>query len=389
MHIHFEPFAGVSGDMLLASLIDAGGDIEVLNSQLHSALPFEFSIKPERVLRKGISGTYLHINISEEAPPLRHLANLIQITEQAKLSESVKKRAIKVFRKIAEAEANVHGVDIEKVHFHEIGAGDTLIDVLGAFILSESMGAHSVSTSKVTTGSGLVETAHGMLPIPAPATALLLEGLPLAGALIEGECTTPTGAALLNELAETHSRPDNVKISKLGYGFGTRPGKVGPNALRVSICEVASDENLELVSVLETTIDDATGEQIGYLREVLEKNGALEVSTMAVGMKSSRPGVRLVVIAHPSEDTKLSELILRESSTFGVRIRTERRQALEREFVTASTPWGEVNVKIGRLNNEVLQTSPEYRDCKKIAEEKNIPINKVYEAALNGLATDF
>ncbi len=381
---HFDPFAGSSGDMVLAALADAGAGLDDLAEVLGRALPFGVELRTERVVRRGIAGTHVDVRVEEEHPPHRGLADLLAILEAGELPRRVSERAARTFRALAEAEAAVHGTTPDEVHFHELGAGDTLVDVIGAHWLLHSMAVERATSGPVAVGSGTVTIAHGEMPLPAPATAKLLEGLPVRPGVNEGELTTPTGAAILKTSCVSFGAVPAMTIERVGYGFGTRKGTAAPNALRVFLGEgAAADEGaFEEVAVLETTVDDMPGEWVGRLFESLHGQGALEVSTTAVGMKKSRPGVRVTVVAGPDDARLLAEALLRETTTFGVRMRTERRFTLRREHVKVETPWGAVRVKVGRLGGEELHCAPEYEDVRRVAEAARVPLARVHEAAL-------
>jgi hypothetical protein len=384
---HFDPFAGASGDMVLGALADAGGDLEGLADTLARALPFGVELARESLVRHGITGTLARVGVHEDHPPHRGLADLLAILDAADMPAPVAEGAARTFRALAEAEAAVHGTLVEKIHFHELGAGDTLVDVIGAHWLVHSMGIERVTSGPVAVGSGTVTIAHGKMPLPAPATAKLLEGLPIRQGQNEGELATPTGAALLGTLCASFGSVPAMTVERVGYGFGTREGSSGPNALRVFIGDAPADagradDALEDVAVLETTVDDMPGEWVGRLFETLHERGALEVSTAPVGMKKSRPGVRVTVVARPDDARSLAEALLRETSTFGVRIRSERRLALAREHVEVGTPWGPVRVKVGRLGSEEIQAAPEYEDVRRAADSGHVTLARVHEAAL-------
>jgi hypothetical protein len=381
---HFDPFAGASGDMVLAALADAGADLDGLARVLSHALPFEVALAPEQLVRRGIAGTRVDVRVVEDSPPHRGLASLLKILGAADLPAPVAEASARTFRALAEAEAAVHGMPVEEVHFHEIGAGDTLVDVIGAHWLLHSMGIEGVTSAPVAVGSGTVKISHGTMPLPAPATAKLLEGLPIRQGPNPGELTTPTGAAILKTLCASFGEFPAMTVERVGYGFGTREGTVAPNALRVFIGEVAGGHGgaLEDVAVLETTVDDMPGEWIGRLFVSLSEKGALEVSTTPVGMKKSRPGVRVTVVAKSDDARALAEALLRETTTFGVRIRTEQRLALERSHVSVETPWGAVRVKVGRLGTEEIQASPEYEDVARVADAGAVTPARVHEAVL-------
>ncbi|MHC4504989.1 MAG: nickel pincer cofactor biosynthesis protein LarC, partial [Planctomycetota bacterium] len=336
--VHFDPFSGASGDMVLGALADAGASgesadtaIAALEGALARTLPFDVSLAAERVVRRGIAGTRVEVVCKEAHAPHRGLGDLLDILAAADLPSRVRELSERTFRALAAAEAAVHGTTVDEVRFHEIGAADTLVDVIGAHWLVEKLGCPRVTSGPVAVGSGTVVAAHGELPVPAPATAELLKDVPLRGSSTSGELTTPTGAALLVTLAQSFGPMPPMKVAAIGYGFGSRQDGPGPNALRVFVGEaVESAPGEEEVAVIETTVDDMPGEWLGRLFGTLSGRGALEVSTTPVGMKKSRPGVRVTVVARASDARGLAEALLRETTTFGVRLRTERRIVLDR-----------------------------------------------------------
>ncbi|MHC5054747.1 MAG: nickel pincer cofactor biosynthesis protein LarC [Planctomycetota bacterium] len=381
---HFDPFSGASGDMVLAALADAGADVAGLAEVLGHALPFGVELGPERLVRRGIAGTRVQVRVREDHPPHRGLSDLLAVLDAADVPAPVAEASARTFRALAEAEAAVHGTTPDEVHFHEIGAGDTLVDVIGAHWLLNSLGVERATSGPVAVGSGTVTISHGEMPLPAPATAKLLEGLPVRPGANRGELTTPSGAAILRTSCARFGAVPAMTVERVGYGFGEREGTSAPNALRVFVGDALgeADGALEEVAVLETTVDDMPGEWVGRLFESLARAGALEVSTAPVGMKKSRPGVRVTVVAGPDDARDLAEALLRETTTFGVRIRTESRLALDRERVQVETPWGAVRVKVGRLGGEELQCAPEYEDVKRAAEAGGVTLARVHEAAL-------
>jgi len=368
--------------MILGALADAGGPLAELDAVLARVLPFRVHLTASKVVRRGLSGTRVEVSVDEHHPPHRGLGEMLEILGSGALPGPVREGAEKTFRLLAAAEAAVHGTTSDQVHFHEIGGGDTLVDIIGAHWLLHAMGIETVSSGPVPVGSGTVRVAHGELPVPAPATAELLRGVPLRESVSEGELTTPTGAAVLVSVVSSFGPIPAMRLGAIGYGFGSRDPGPGPNALRVLVGERAAAAREEEIAVLETTVDDMPGEWLGWLFERLAAAGALDVSTTPVGMKKSRPGTRLTVVARPSDARSLAEVILRESTTFGVRMRFERRMELERAIREVSTKWGTVRVKLGTLAGELVQVSPEYEDCRALAARAGVPLKAVYEAAL-------
>jgi uncharacterized protein (TIGR00299 family) protein len=383
--LHFDPFAGASGDMVLGALADAGAEVGAIGERLKEILPFELSLETAKVVRRGIAGTHADVRIHEHHAPHRGLHDLLHVLEGAALPDVVRERSERTFRLLAEAEARVHGKPADEIHFHEVGAGDTLVDVIGSHLAIHDLGVNRITCGTVAVGSGTVLCAHGELPVPAPATAEILKGVPIGGTSATGELTTPTGAALLVTLAESFGGTPRMATERIGYGFGTRDDGPMPNALRVFLgrAEVALGEG-EVV-VLETTVDDMSGEVAGYVFDALFKAGALDVTTVPAGMKKSRPGTRITVIGEPADERRLAEVMFRETTTFGIRVRVEKRLVLERRVQRVVTQWGEVGVKIGRMGESDVQAAPEYEDCRRIADASGVSLRRVQQAALDAL----
>jgi uncharacterized protein (TIGR00299 family) protein len=379
--IHFDPFSGTSGDMMLGTLADVGADLDAVREQLASILPFEFELTPQRVVRRGIAGTHVHVHVHEEHAHHRGLNDLLAILARGELPAAVRASSERTFRLLAEAEAAVHGTTPEAIHFHEVGAGDTLIDVIGTHLAIDQLGIARATSGPVAVGSGTVRCAHGELPVPAPATAELLRGVPLRATDATGELTTPTGAALLVTLCGEFRGLGGASYERVGYGFGTRDDGVLANALRSFLGAVAAHEADDEVAIIETTVDDMTGQMVAHLSRLLFAAGALDVTTTAVGMKKSRPGVVISVIGRVEDEPALARAILQHSTSFGVRVRRERRVVLERRVERVETPWGSVAVKIGSLDGEDVQASPEYEECASVAESSGIPLKHVLDAA--------
>ena len=317
----------------------------------------------------------------------------------SRLSDWVKHRAVAVFQRIAAAEGRIHGVLPEQVHFHEVGAVDSIVDITGACVALELLGKPRVLASAVVEGTGFVECAHGRFPIPAPATLAILgaRGIPLSQCDEPNELVTPTGAALLAELAEVFGPMRGLVAEKIGYGLGSRDNRTRPNVLRAVLGEAggesreagtgtgAHDWETDTVAVLETNLDDINAEILGNFLEQALAAGALDVFHTAIQMKKNRPGVLLTVLCAEGEADKFAEMLMRETSAFGVRRYAVERRKLRREFMTVQTPHGAVTVKVGRLDGKVMQAAPEFESCKKLAERANVPVKEVYEAALRAL----
>jgi hypothetical protein len=304
------------------------------------------------------------------------------------LSPWVKSQAESVFQRIAVAEGKIHGLPAEEVHFHEVGAVDSIVDIVGACVALEFFGRPRVLAGAVVDGTGWIDCAHGRFPIPAPATLEILaaRGVPISQSDEPNELITPTGAALLAQFVETFAPMDRLAAQRIGFGVGARENKTRPNVLRAVLGETAAaaghDWEIDSIAVLETNLDDMNPEVLGNFIDMVMAAGALDAGHSPMQMKKNRPGLRLTLLCQPGEADKFSELILRHTSAFGVRRWTAERRKLRREFQTVPTPYGEVTIKIGRLDGAIVQTAPEFESCKKLAVEKSVPLKSVYEAAL-------
>jgi uncharacterized protein (TIGR00299 family) protein len=313
------------------------------------------------------------------------------LISRSALSDFVKEKSIAIFQRIANAEGNIHGMPPEQVHFHEVGAIDSIVDIIGACIAVELLGKPKILASNVVEGTGWIHCAHGRFPIPAPATLEILgaRGIAVSQCDEPHELVTPTGAAILAELVEQFGPMQNVVATKVGFGLGTRDNKTRPNVLRAILGETAdataatNDWEIDTIAVLETNLDDINGEILGQFFETAFANGALDVFHTPIQMKKNRPGVLLTILCAMTDADKFSELILRETSAFGIRRSTLERRKLRREFQVVSTSFGEVTVKIGKLNGKILHATPEFESCKKLATKKNVPLKSIYDAAIS------
>jgi pyridinium-3,5-bisthiocarboxylic acid mononucleotide nickel chelatase len=380
---YFDCFAGVAGDMTLAALLDAGVELEALRAQvLRLGLP-GVDLEATTVRRGGLRGTHVHVITPADEKKHRHLPQILKIIAAAQLSPHVTERATRIFQRLATAEAAVHGISADQVHFHEVGAADAIVDIVGACIGLELLKIERIICAPVPTGSGTVTCAHGVLPVPAPATAELLRGVPLAACDEAGELTTPTGAAIVTTLADSFGPLPALRIAAIGYGAGTRENRTRPNLLRLIIGErdAAPASGDEQIIVLETQLDDATGQTLGHTLGRLLAAGALDAYTVPIGMKKGRPGQLLAVLCRPADVAGLEDLLFRETTTFGVRRHACQRTVLERGFETVSTPFGAIRVKVGRRGGAVLQAGPEYDDCAAAAQQHGVPLRQVQDAA--------
>ena len=379
----FDCFAGISGDMTLGALVAAGWDPEALRS-LPRRLRLEgvtVSIEPAR--RGPFAATRVDVQVAEARQPHRHLHHVAAILEAAEITPTVRARSLAVFRKLAEAEAAVHGSTVERVHFHEVGAADALVDIVGAAEGLEALGVERVYSSPPRLGGGEVQSQHGLIPVPAPATTLLLRGAPVELGPIPLELTTPTGAALLATLVESWDRPPAFRMLSVGTGAGARDPRELPNVLRVLIGEVdrAAMPRTE-VAVLETALDDESPQYVAALIPRLLAQGALDAMVVPVTMKKGRPGLWLVVVATPQTAEALAALLLRESTTLGVRIRREERFELERRIEQVTTPHGVVALKIASLPDGGERAVPEFESLREVAEHAGRPLREVAELAI-------
>jgi len=378
---YFDCFCGAGGDMIVASLIDAGASADVLREGLASLGLGGYALSIESVNKQGFAATRFHVELKEHAQqPHRHLKQIVEILENSGLPGSAKTRATRIFERLAEAEAKVHGTTVEKVHFHEVGAVDAIVDVVGAMLAMNQLGVERVICSPIPTGSGTITCDHGVMPIPAPATAELLKGVPIAACDEPGELVTPTGAAILTTLASEFGPLPAMTVDSIGYGAGTRGGRMRPNVLRVLIGQAARDGDTDEIAVLETNLDDASPEVVGHCMERLLTEGALDVYAVPIHMKKSRTGVVLTVLCELGRVEAMQRLLFAETTTFGVRRHNVARVKMRRRHVTVNTPFGDIRVKVGE-RDDVVTVSPEYEDCQAAARKHDVPLREVIAAA--------
>jgi len=377
--LHFDCFSGISGDMTLAALIDAGVDAEAIRSALGS-LDLPITMEVEKVKRNGFAATAVNI-VAPDQDEYRFLPDVEAILSRGTLTPRQRDLALAIFRKLAVAEATVHGMPLEKVHFHEVGALDSIADIVGAAVALDLVGAERITCRSVPPGSGSVQCAHGLMPVPAPATALLLQGMPLATAPVKAELVTPTGAAILATVVNEFTDQPAMTIDRIGCGAGKRDFWEQPNVLRVFTghADARSQSGNDTVTVLETNLDDVSPEVIGYCFDRLFAAGALDVFTVPIHMKKNRPGVLLSVIAPAAAVAAVEAVLFRETGTFGVRRHSAVRSKLEREAVTVATPWGQVKAKKGWREGLTVLT-PEFEDCARVAREHGVPLRDVFAA---------
>jgi len=379
--------SGISGDMLLAALLDAGVDARRLLRELKKMRLGFYEFKLTRAVRGNLVGARVDIRIPAQQPP-RKLGDIEEMMGKTELAETVKEKALKIFRRLAEAEGKLHNLPPGEVHFHEVGAVDAIIDIVGACLGLELLEVSELTCSPLNVGGGRVEAEHGSLPVPAPATAELLKEIPIYSTGIEGELVTPTGAAIVSTLASSFGPMPPMKVERIGYGAGEKdiPGQANVTRLFVGeSVEVVKPQpgaaGDELVSVIEANLDDMSPQLYGYFVEQALAAGALDVTCSAVQMKKNRPGLLVTVLCAPESSDALAQLLFEQTTTIGLRIYEARRKVLEREFVSVETPFGEVRVKVGKREGKVLNVAPEYEDCQRLAAEKSVPLKEVILAA--------
>ncbi len=397
---YLECFSGMSGDMFLGALVDAGVSPRLLEESV-AALGVGARLEISRVVRSGISATKADVWVDGEKDMPREqyrkkhvpghersrgLAEIRRIIAGAAIAESPKNKAIAIFEALGAAEAKIHNVPVEDVHFHEVGAVDAMVDIVCAAVGAEALGVDEIVCSRLNVGGGTVECAHGTFPVPAPATVELLKDAPLYSSGLQAELVTPTGAAIVKTLAARFAAFPEMKIEKSGYGAGSRDFPGHANVVRLVIgeatTELAARTASETITVLEANLDDLNPQVFGYVMDRLLEEGALDAFGMPVQMKKNRPGTLLTVLCKPEDAAKLAQIIFTETTTLGVRRRDEVRQTLARRWESVRTPWGEVRIKIASMNGTVTNYAPEYEDCRRIAAEHHVPLKQVMGEAV-------
>ena len=373
---YLDAFAGISGDMTVGALVDAGAPAGALLQALES-LGTGARYEIGKTARRGIAASKFRVHLEDAPQRPRHLAHILSMIDAAPIGARAKRNATAVFESLGQAEARVHGVPVEKVHFHEVGAADSIADIVGACVALDLLEVDEVHVSAINVGSGTVATEHGVLPVPAPATAELLKGKPVYARGPEMELTTPTGAALAATLGASFGPLPALRISSIGHGAGERDFPQHANVLRVLIGDRSSAAEATLVSVIEANIDDSSPQVLGYALERLMEAGALDVSLSPLQMKKNRPGTLLRVIARPEDQERLAQVVFAETSTLGLRIQAAERRVEERRAVAVETPWGQVRGKVSGRG----AFTPEYEDCRAIAEHNGVPLKQVLAAA--------
>lgn len=378
--LYFDCFSGAGGDMILGALADAGAPVEALAEDLASLPCGPIHLRTEQVKRCGLSATKVRIEIPDDPSPVRGLSQVREIIESSTLSARVQQTAVRVFTRLAEAEAAVHGLSVEKVHFHELGGLDTIADVVGAACALERLGVSDIFFSTLRLGGGTVSSAHGVLPVPAPATVKLVAGCRCELGPAEFELLTPTAAAILTTLGEQRPPPP-FRLQTVGYGAGDRDDPDRPNVLRVLVGCAEPQPTADSVWVLEANLDDTTPEVLGHALDRLLAAGALDAWLSPIQMKKSRPGVMLGAIAEDAMLGRVEDVFFRETATLGVRRHRVERAKLQRRTCSVETPYGTVRVKVGSRNGETLSVSPEFEDCRRVALERGVPLQQVMEQA--------
>ncbi len=379
--VYFDAFSGISGDMVIGALLDLGLSLDLLQTEF-SKLPLDgYTLHQSERIQHGIRAIKFDVSVGAQQHE-RSFRSIADMLEVSPLSETVKTTALKIFTRLAEAEAHVHNTSVTDVHFHEVGAVDSILDIVGTAIGFEALGIQAVYTGPLPMGSGFVSSRHGTLPVPGPATAELVKGMPVRFEDGQSELVTPTGAAILAVMAQPG--PPLFSITQVGYGAGARTLSDRPNVLRVCLGHSVSEVRHEQLLVLETNIDDLNPEWYEHVMEQLFAAGARDVFFSPVQMKKNRPGILLRVLCAPQDQGQLSNIIFNETATLGIRSYPVDRLALQREQKEIQTRYGPVRVKIAYQPNGQVNCAPEYDDCKRLAQEKKIALKLVYEAALQG-----
>lgn len=398
--IYFDCFAGAAGDMLVGALIDVGLDFKALEGELAKLELDGYSLSSYSILKQGVTSQKFRVTITQNSHDHHHgeghshdahhhgrsYGRIREILEKAPIPQTPKNRAIQAFHRLGVVEAGIHGVSLDEIHFHEVGAVDSIVDVTGYFLGLHMLGIERVAASSLPVGSGFVQCAHGRMPVPAPATAKLLEGVPVAESSLEGEVLTPTGALLLAESAEFFGPVPEMTITRVGYGAGDKDQPDTPNVVRAflgdSEASTEGDGPPTVICVLEANIDDMNPELFPHVIEEALKAGALDAFSIPVTGKKGRPAQLLTILSPLAKQDALTRFLFRETSTLGVRRRTTGRAVAEREWMEVELPWGVVRVKKGTFEGALTNLAPEYEDCRRLAEENGVPLKGVIEAAL-------
>jgi len=379
---YFDCFSGISGDMTLGALVDAGVSIDALRTELARLDLSGYELKAEKVTRSGIAATKVHVIIDQKDQKPRHLSDILRTIEGSSLSSAVREKSSRIFKRLAEAEAKVHATTSDKIHFHEVGAVDSIVDIVGAVIGLELLGITEIMTSAVNVGSGTVQTSHGRLPIPAPATAEMLVNIPFYRSAIEFELATPTGAALISTLGSSFGPLPQMTVDRIAYGAGDKDFPGNPNVLRLMIGSLEASYEEDTSIVIETNIDDMNPQIFERVIELLMQQGAQDAYLTPIIMKKGRPATLLTVLTDRHLVDRMLDTIFRETTSIGVRIRETGRRKLMRSVVEVQTQYGRIRVKKSGRGSEVLTITPEYEDCKQCAAAAGAPLKTVIEEAV-------
>jgi uncharacterized protein (TIGR00299 family) protein len=378
---YFDCIAGASGDMILGALLDAGLSEAQLKEQLARLHLPGFDIRSQRVVKQGISAVKADVLVADERSE-RRLADIRAVVQESDLADDIRTQAISIFDRLGQVEAEIHGIPAEQVHLHELGGLDTIVDVVGTLVGLKALEVTRVYASSVSLGGGFATGAHGAIPLPAPATLALLKDIPVVGRDLEMELVTPTGAVLLASLVESFGPIPPMALKSVGYGAGGRDLPV-PNVLRLLLGEqaVPNSATRETLVTLETNIDDLNPQTYEYVMARLLEAGALDVTLSPLQMKKERPGTQLWVLCRPGDADRLAKIIFTETSTLGIRKQQVERLSLARSIETVETPYGTIRVKIAELGGGQVKIAPEYEDCRRLAQEQQVPLGKVFQAA--------
>jgi pyridinium-3,5-bisthiocarboxylic acid mononucleotide nickel chelatase len=381
--LYFDCFSGASGDMIVGSLLDMGLPLEQLGAELQKLNLPNYSISADKVVKAGIAATKFNVQIGHEHAH-RNYSAIEKIINGSLLNDHIKESATKVFLRLAEAEARVHGSTVDQIHFHEVGAIDAIIDIVGACIGFQLLGVEEIAVSPLNVGTGFIQSAHGRLPVPAPATVELLKGIPIYSNQTEGELVTPTGAAILSTLGKKFVPLVSIEIETIGYGAGTRDTPGTANVLRVLKGKFSSQSTLadgfrgeQKVTVIEANIDDMNPQLYGYLHDRLMTMGALDAYVCPVQMKKNRPGLLLTVVISPETLDTVTDAIFRETTTIGIRYYEAGRRVLERQIIPIEFEYGTIRVKVSKQMSQIVNFSPEYEDCRIAADKHKVPVKLI------------
>ena len=377
---YFDCFSGASGDMILGSLIDAGLSARRLREELKKIRIPTIQLKVKKVLKRGISATQVIVEGKKERRSHRNLREIMRIVERSGVKAEVKERSREIFKRIALVESKIHQTPMEEIHFHELGGLDSIVDIVGSVWGLQQLGIEKIHVSKVNVGAGFVKCEHGILPVPAPATLALMEGKPIYSSGVERELLTPTGAAILTTLGSEFGPIPSIHVERIGYGAG-RDHLLHPNLLRLIIGTSASTSGNEKVVIIQTNIDDMNPQFYDYIMEKLLAMNVLEVFLTPILMKKNRPGTLLTVIGPSEKRPAITEFLLKETTTLGLRWHEEERAKTEREIQTKETRYGKIRFKLARWEGRVVNISPEYEDCKRLALKKGVPLKDIFEEA--------